>query len=371
MKSNYLHPHTLSVAADSHASLLTAGTMAPDFSLPKSPGEHVALADLRGRPAVLIFYPADWSPVCGSEVTLYSSLAEEFAAFDAQVFGVSVDGPWCHQAYARAQNANFPLLADFEPKGELARGFGVYREREGTSERALFVLDAAGQVRWSHLSDIKINPGASGLLAALAALRDGGDPPEGNPSTLLVPPGPADHAQGAPDAAVTLVEYGDYECPFCARAYPVIRALQNRFGPEQLCHVYRHFPLASAHPSAWTLALAAEAAAHAGKFWEMHDALCEAHEAFFGRGTSDDRALDVTLRACAARAGLEPAAVSGWLAANQEQVAARIRSEVAAGARSGVNGTPCFFVDGERFDGEPEELVGLIEQRLAASVLTP
>ena len=147
--------------------MLQPGTRAPDFELPAGPDERVSLRSLRGRPAVLAFYPADWSPVCGDQLALYNEVLDEFEGLDARLVGVSVDGAWCHRAYAEARKLKFPLLADFEPKGAVSRAFGVYDEQWGTSRRALFVLDADGVIRWSYLSPIDVNPGADGILAAL------------------------------------------------------------------------------------------------------------------------------------------------------------------------------------------------------------
>ena len=156
-------------------SILPAGTPAPLFSLPSGPDQTVSSQDLRGRPAVLAFYPADWSPVCGDQMALYNEILDMFDEHGgARVFGVSVDGPWCHRAYAEHRKLRFPLLADFEPKGAVSRAFGVYREGAGVSERALFVIDAEGVIRWSHLSPIDVNPGAEGILAALESLGAGG-----------------------------------------------------------------------------------------------------------------------------------------------------------------------------------------------------
>jgi peroxiredoxin len=130
----------------------------------------VSLKDLRGRPVVLVFYPADWSPVCGDQVVLYNEILSLFEEYEAQLLGISVDGVWCHRAFAEAKNLDFPLLADFEPKGAVARAYGVFREGDGFSERALFVIDAEGVIRWSHVSPIDVNPGANGILANLEAL---------------------------------------------------------------------------------------------------------------------------------------------------------------------------------------------------------
>jgi peroxiredoxin len=153
---------------NSHA--LAPGTPAPDFSLRSTPDQTVSLSDFRGRPVVLAFYPADWSPVCGDQMALYNEILEEFQRFDAVMIGVSVDGIWCHLAFAAQRKLHFPLLADFEPKGDVARRFGVYREADGTSERALFVIDRDGIVRWSYVSPIGVNPGADGILRALENL---------------------------------------------------------------------------------------------------------------------------------------------------------------------------------------------------------
>jgi peroxiredoxin len=119
---------------------------------------------------ILAFYPADWSPVCGDQVVLYNEILPIFEEYNAQLLGISVDGVWCHRAFAQARNLRFPLLSDFEPKGAVARTYGVYREMDGTTERALFVIDAEGIIRWSYVSPIDTNPGADGILAALEAL---------------------------------------------------------------------------------------------------------------------------------------------------------------------------------------------------------
>jgi len=150
---------------------LRSGTVAPNFSLRSTPDQMVSLSDFRGRPVILAFYPADWSPVCGDQMALYNEILDEFHRFDAELLGVSVDGAWCHVAFAHDRKLHFPLLADFEPKGHAARLYGVYREGEGTSERALFVIDAAGVIRWSYVSPLGVNPGADGILRALDSLE--------------------------------------------------------------------------------------------------------------------------------------------------------------------------------------------------------
>jgi peroxiredoxin len=152
------------------SSVLAPGTAAPDFTLASTPDQQVSLHEFRGRPVILVFYPADWSPVCGDQTALYNELLPEFHRFDAELVGISVDGAWCHVAFAHDRKLRFPLLADFEPKGAVARKYGVYRAQDGTSERALFVLDSDGVIQWSYVSPVGINPGADGILAALEAL---------------------------------------------------------------------------------------------------------------------------------------------------------------------------------------------------------
>jgi peroxiredoxin len=152
------------------STILPAGTPAPDFTLPVTPDQTVSLSDFRGRPVILAFYPNDFSPVCGDQMVLYNEILPEFTKHHAELLGISVDSAWCHGAFAAKSRLHFPLLADFEPKGEVARRYGVYRSREGTAARALFVLDGEGTIRWSYLSPVGINPGADGILEALEAL---------------------------------------------------------------------------------------------------------------------------------------------------------------------------------------------------------
>jgi peroxiredoxin len=151
-------------------SALQPGTPAPDFTLYCTPDQELALRELRGQRVILAFYPADWSPVCGDQMALYNQVLPEFRKHHAALVGISVDGVWCHSAFAEARHLHFPLLSDFEPKGEVARKYGVYRRPEGTSERALFVLDEEGVIRWSYVSPIAVNPGADGILEALESL---------------------------------------------------------------------------------------------------------------------------------------------------------------------------------------------------------
>ena len=154
--------------------ILAPGSAAPDFTLASAPDHKLALSEFRGKSVILAFYPADFSPVCGDQMALYNEMLEEFREFDAQLLGISVDSVWCHAAFAAARHLKFPLLADFEPKGAVARQYGVYDAEQGTSGRALFVLDAQGVVRWSYLSPMAVNPGADGILDALEAMNQPG-----------------------------------------------------------------------------------------------------------------------------------------------------------------------------------------------------
>ena len=155
--------------ADSN--ILAPGNKAPDFTLRSGPDARLRFADLAGRPVILAFYPADWSPVCGDQMVFYNEIQQEFARYKAHLIGISVDSEWSHAAFAEQRRLRFPLLSDFEPKGAVARAYGVYRAEDGTSERALFVIDAEGIIRWSYISPIDINPGADGILTALENLR--------------------------------------------------------------------------------------------------------------------------------------------------------------------------------------------------------
>ena len=167
--------------------ILPPGRTAPGFTLRVTPDQFLSLNELRGRRVVIAFYPADWSPVCGDQMTLYNQVLPEIRNRSAELLGVSVDGAWCHQAFAKDRNLHFPLLSDFEPKGEVARAYGAYREGEGVAERALFVIDEQGVIAWSFRSSLAVNPGADGMLDALDRMSLQ-EPSHG-------------HAQGASDAA--------------------------------------------------------------------------------------------------------------------------------------------------------------------------
>jgi peroxiredoxin len=152
------------------ANILTKGALAPGFTLHVTPDQTLSLSEFMGRRVILAFYPADWSPVCGDQMSLYNHILPEFRRHGAELLGISVDGAWCHQAFARDRKLHFALLSDFEPKGAVAKTYGAYRSSEGVCERALFVIDAKGTITWSYCSPLAINPGADGILDALEAL---------------------------------------------------------------------------------------------------------------------------------------------------------------------------------------------------------
>lgn len=171
-------------------------------------------------------------------------------------------------------------------------------------------------------------------------------------SQLKPPVGPDDHSQGPADAPVVLVEYGDYECPYCGEAYPELKAVQKALG-DSLCFVFRNFPLSNAHPHAERAAEFAEAAATIGRFWDMHDMLYENQEAL------DDRSLV----GYASELGLGKPLIESAL---RGDFAARVHRDFTSGVRSGVNGTPSLFIDMRRYDGarDRDTLIALITRRL-------
>jgi peroxiredoxin len=150
--------------------LLPAGTEAPPFALQRSPNETTSLEDFRGTRLIMAFYPADWSPVCGDQMALYNQVLPLFNELGADLVGISVDGAWCHKAYREHRNLHFALLADFEPKGDVSKRYGAYAHGLGVAQRALFVLDEEGAIRWSYLSPMDVNPGADGILSALESM---------------------------------------------------------------------------------------------------------------------------------------------------------------------------------------------------------
>jgi peroxiredoxin len=146
------------------------GAVAPEIVLPAGPAQSWALRDSRGKAVVLVFYPADWEPVSTDQLKHYNEIVPQILDLNAELVGISVDGVWCHQAFARSLQLGFPLLSDAYPRGAVARAYSVYRSREGMSDRALVVIDPTGTICWRYVVPREVNPGVDGLLTALEAL---------------------------------------------------------------------------------------------------------------------------------------------------------------------------------------------------------
>jgi protein-disulfide isomerase len=190
-------------------------------------------------------------------------------------------------------------------------------------------------------------------MESLKPLKAFRNPEEDPVAKLSIPVTDQDHAQGPASAPVTLVEYGDYECPHCGAAYPVVKKLQKKMG-SSLRFIFRNFPLSSMHPHADHAARAAEAAAAQDKFWEMHDWIFEHQESL-----EDGDLLDA-----AEGLGLDPEKLSRD--ADSESVRSRVDGDFRGGMRSGVNGTPTFFINGARHNAAPtyEELLDAVQGQL-------
>jgi peroxiredoxin len=152
---------------------LEPGTVAPEFNLKVTPDQRLSLSDLKGQPVVIVFYPADFSPVCSDEMALYNEILPEFQKHNAQVVGISVDNVWSHLVFSDERNLRFPLLSDFHPKGEVSQNYNAYMDEEGESARAIYVIDSDGVVAWGYIAPAGVNPGADGALKALEDLRGG------------------------------------------------------------------------------------------------------------------------------------------------------------------------------------------------------
>lgn len=153
---------------------LKPGTPAPDFALPAADGTTVRLSELRGSPVALVFYPLDWSPGCSVQLELYQQEYEEFASRGVRLLGISVDSIYSHGAWAAVRGIRYPLLSDFQPRGRTARAYDVWRDGDGHSERAVYVIDADGVIRWVHVSErLKELPDLDELVAALDLVAAG------------------------------------------------------------------------------------------------------------------------------------------------------------------------------------------------------
>ena len=159
--------------------LLKAGAKAPDFTLPSSApgaagetGKTISLGDFAGKNVILVFYPADWSAVCGEQLAVYNEILPMFENLNAELLAISVDSAFCHQAFKENRGLKMELLADFHPKGAVSKIYGVYDEKDGFSERALFVIDKTGEIRYSFVSPIDVNPGAGEILKTLKEIEN-------------------------------------------------------------------------------------------------------------------------------------------------------------------------------------------------------
>jgi peroxiredoxin len=154
--------------------VIEAGARAPDFTLPDQDGKPVSLADFRGRPLLLVFYPADFSPVCTDQLSIYQDALVEFESRGVQLLGISVDGAFCHKAFQKELTLTIPLLADFHPKGEVARAYGLWSADYGVSGRALVLIDPEGAVEWSYRSSPLEYPGTDLIFQKLARFEISG-----------------------------------------------------------------------------------------------------------------------------------------------------------------------------------------------------
>jgi len=152
--------------------VIAAGEKAPDFSLPNHKGEQVSLSDFLGQPVLLVFYPNDFSPVCSDQLSIYQEVKPSLDEAGLQVLGVSIDHSWAHRAFRKQLNIDYTLLADFHPKGEVARSYGAYLDDFGIANRSLVLIDEDGLVRWVHESPTPMEiPGANLIFDALDATR--------------------------------------------------------------------------------------------------------------------------------------------------------------------------------------------------------
>ena len=147
--------------------MIEAGSPAPEFTLRDQDGNSVSLGDYRGRTVVLVFYPADFSRVCTDQLSVYQEVLPEFEEAGTQLVGISVDGAFCHKAFQEHQGLTIPLLADFHPKGEVAKAYGVWSEEHGVAGRALVMVGPDGLVQWSYMSPPLEVPGANLIFDAL------------------------------------------------------------------------------------------------------------------------------------------------------------------------------------------------------------
>ena len=289
---------------------------------------------------MLVFYPMDFSPVCTDQLNVYQEVLPELEERGVKLLGISVDSAFAHKAFRERLGISFPLLSDFNPKGEVAKAYGAYIDERGHNQRALVMIgpDLVVNGRTSRRRRWR-SPAQTSSSTPSSRLPDLGSAP--------VPPGADDHVRGE---GPLVIEYADLECPYCAQANVLIAGAAVR-------RVFRHFPVVSKHPRARVLAHAAEAAALQGRFWEMHDSLMA------DQGRLDDPHLWERCGRAGDRPGplrARPSLTSGGRARG-----ARLRS----GVRAGVMTTPTLFAGGAAHPGVPDEdrCSDRCERRLSAA----
>ena len=280
---------------------LTPGTAAPDFSLHSTPDQAVSLREFRGQPVILAFYPADWSPVCGDQMALYNEILREFQRLNAELIGISVDGIWCHLAFAHDRKLRFPLLSDFEPKGEVAARLRRV-SRTGRHQRARLVRDRRER---HHPLELRVaGRHQSGRRRHSARARSASKVGRGNMADMTmkarhaqtVPVTDRDHAQGSADCSSDARRIRRLRVPALRPGLPDRAGASSSTWASGLRFVFRNFPLTTIHPHAQNAAEAAEAAGAQGKFWEMHDCLFEHQRRAGRRRTCSNTPRDIGAR---------------------------------------------------------------------------
>ena len=309
--------------------MISPGESAPEFTLRREDGNAFTPEDLKGKTTVLVFYPFAFSPVCTDQFNLYEEVLDDFKARGATLYGVSCDATWSQKAFREKLGVTIEQLSDFEPKGEACRAFGVYHPG-GFPQRALLIIGPDGVVKWGYEAEVPTRAARRQPDLRRSRCRRRGLTELG--SAPVPAPSPEDHIAG-PDDAPLVIEYADFECPYCAAQHLRISRLRLR-------RVFRHFPVRSSHPRAWAAACAAEAAALQGRFWEMHELL------FADQGRLEDPHLWERAR----ELGLDLERFDADR--RSDAVGDRVRRDFQSGVRAGVVTTPSLFYEGRLYAGQ-------------------